>query len=373
MTPGFFVFLAVVLGSWTGMHYYIFRNLVEAGFARHLLTPALWALALSFPASRILSLRWRNGLVRAIYWVGAAWMGLIFLLCFWFLAASLARRGLVLAGLGTAADPRPWALAVTAGVTAMGLWGLVHAMRGPKLKRYLVDRSDRYGGGRELKIVQISDVHLGITLGKDFLASLVARINLLAPDLVFLTGDLLDPEFPDDEAAARILGGLKAAQGVFAISGNHEFYAGLARFQKMMADAGIPILDNESRQISQGVQVAGIQDQTANRFPSAGVACDLAKALKDLDPSRPSLLLAHQPKELEPAIEKRVDVVFSGHTHRGQIFPFGFVVRLSYKYLGGRYRLGPQTDLIVSSGTGFWGPPLRLFTDSQIVLVTLRY
>jgi predicted MPP superfamily phosphohydrolase len=372
MTAGFFVFLTIILGSWTGMHYYAFRNLAAAGVEEAILRPALWALALSFPASRILSLRWRNGAVRVLYWIGAAWMGVIFLLCFWFFAAYLARHGLRALGWAPAYDARPWALAVTVGVAAMGAWGIWRALRGPKLARFEIDRRDRYGLGRELKIVQLSDIHLGITIGQGFLEKLVARVNALQPDLIFITGDLFDPEFPDDEAAGAAMAGFKARAGVFAVSGNHEFYAGLGRFAAMMARAGIPVLNNESRVVD-GVQIAGIHDQTANRFPSAGVACDLPKALSGIDSSKPSLLLAHQPKEFSAAIEKNIDLIFSGHTHRGQIFPFAAVVRLSYAYLGGRYRLGPRTELIVSSGTGFWGPPLRLGSDSQIVCVTFKY
>jgi predicted MPP superfamily phosphohydrolase len=372
MTAGFFVFLTVIIGSWTGMHYYVFRNLAAAGVEQGFLQPALWALALTFPASRILSLRWRNPPVRVLYWIGAAWVGLLFLLCFWFFVSFLARHALIGFGLGTAADPRWWALTVTAAVAAMGAWGLWRARRAPTLVRYVVDRSDRYGAGRELRIVQISDVHLGVTIGIAFLKRLVAAVNALEPDLIVLTGDLFDPEFPDDDIAADLMAGFKAREAVLAVSGNHEFYAGMGRFLKMMARAGIPVLDNEARTVA-GVQVAGIHDQTANRFPSAGVKSDLAKALSAIDPALPSLLLAHQPKELDAAVEKNVDLILSGHTHRGQIFPFGAIVRLSYKFLGGRYRLGPRTDLIVSSGTGFWGPPLRIGTESQIVFVTLRH
>jgi predicted MPP superfamily phosphohydrolase len=369
MTAGFFVFLAVVISSWSGMHYYAFRNLAAAGVDVSILRPLIWALALTFPASRILSLRWRSAPVRALYWIGAAWTGLIFMLCFWFFAAWLLRHGL--SALGVATDPRPWALAVTAAVAVMGAYGFWRALRGPVVARFEIDRSERYGLGREVRIVQLSDVHLGITLGRAFIEKLVARVNELKPDLVFLTGDLLDPEFPDDEAAGAAMAGFQAKVGVFAVSGNHEFYAGLARFARIMARAGIPVLDNESRVVD-GLQIAGIHDQTANRFPSAGVTSDLPKALSQIDPSKPSLLLAHQPKEFDAAIAKEIDVIFSGHTHRGQIFPFAAVVRLSYAFLGGRYRLGPRTDLIVSSGTGFWGPPLRIGSDSQIVVVTLR-
>jgi uncharacterized protein len=373
MTLGLITFLLSVIGTWVAMHYYAFVNLSAVGLDRNILTPALWIMALTFPLARLFTLKWRNPLLRVLYWIGAVWMGAIFLLSFWFLVASAIRRVSEFAGMRAAIDPIPWILATAAAVLAMVLWGVVHALRGPKEVRYAVDRSARYGMGRKARIVQISDVHLGLTLGTDFLASLVERINRLEPDLVFITGDLFDPEFPSDTLASATLAKLKAAQGVFAVSGNHEFYSGLQRFLDMMAAAGIAVLDNETRVTGGGLQIAGIHDQTANRFTVLGVACDLPKAIRDINHDKPSFLLAHQPKELDAAAEKRVDLIFSGHTHAGQVFPFRAVVRLAYKYLGGKYRLGDDTDLIVNTGTGFWGPPLRLGTDSQIVVVDFAY
>lgn len=241
------------------------------------------------------------------------------------------------------------------------------------MARYRIDRRARYGGGRKARLVQISDVHLGLTLGTQWLAKLVDSINALEPDLVLLTGDLLDGEFPDDAGAARELSRLKAREGAFAVSGNHEFYAGIGRFMDLMEASGIPVLANESRALPSGLQVAGIHDLTAGRTPRGGVYCDLDRALSGIDPGRPSVLLAHQPRELEPAALKRVDLVLSGHTHAGQIFPFRALVRLVFRYVQGRHRLGPDTDLVVCSGTGFWGPPMRVGTRSEIVVVDLEW
>jgi predicted MPP superfamily phosphohydrolase len=355
------------------MHYFVFRNLAAAGLDRTWLTAVLWILALIFPLTRLLTFRYKNGLLRVCYWIGAVWMGSVFLLAFWFLVSMLARKGLKLAGLSAASDSAAWIATTAAAVLAMILWGLFNAWRGPKEVRFTLDRSARYGKGKRLRLVQISDVHLGLTLGVEFLQSLVERINKLDPDLVLLTGDFFDPEFPGDDQAVEILKTLRAGEGIYAVSGNHEFYSGLDRFLVMMEKSGIPVLNNETKTTKSGMQVCGIHDQTANRFKALGVTCDLGKAVATIDPSMPSILLAHQPKELEPAIDKRVDLILSGHTHAGQVFPFRFVVRLAYKYLGGRYNLGPETDLVVNTGTGFWGPPLRLGTDSQIVVVDFKF
>lgn len=373
MPIGILLFLVTFLGMWGAMHYYVYVNLAHLGWSRAWLTGILWALALAFPMARLLAFRWRSNVLRVLYWIGALWMGAVFLFSFWFLMASLARKLLRLAGVNVAVDPKLWAGVVAAAVAAMVVWGAVNAARGPRETRYRVDRKARYGGGRKMRLVQISDVHLGLILGAGFLKGLVDRINAMSPDVVLITGDLFDPEFPDDAKAVSELRRLNPKQGVFAVSGNHEFYSGMQRYFKMMEGAGIPVLDSEVRLTESGLQVAGLHDHTADRFADAGVKRDMAKALREIDPAKPSILLAHQPKGLETATGARVDLIFSGHTHAGQIFPFWALVRISFRYMAGRYRLGPDTDLIVNTGTGFWGPPLRLGTHSQIVVVDLEY
>jgi predicted MPP superfamily phosphohydrolase len=373
MPIGILVFLVAFLGTWGAMHYYVFVNLAQLGWSRGWLTAALWALALAFPMARLLAFRWRPAGIRVLYRIGAMWMGSVFLFSFWFLVASLARRLLGLAGLGLSVDPKAWAGGVAAAVAAMIAWAVLNAARGPREARYQVDRKARYGATRKARLVQISDVHLGLILGADFMSGLVDRINAMSPDLVLITGDLFDPEFPDDARAAAAMRRLSPKQGTFAVSGNHEFYSGMQRYFKMMEDAGIPVLDSEVRVTEGGLQVCGLHDHTADRFSAAGVGRDMGKVLRGIDPSMPAILLAHQPKGLEAATAARVDLIFSGHTHAGQIFPFWAVVRMAFRYMGGRYRLGPDTDLIVNTGTGFWGPPMRLGTHSQIVVVDLEY
>lgn len=376
---GFVVFLTVLISVMTSFHLYIYANLTAAGLPEKATAAALLGLVstlfLALPLSRLWA-KWLPGvLVRACYWTGMIWMGTGFLLAFWFLVASLMRRAFALAGLsGTGwVEPRPWILATAALVALSAAYGMFKALGAPREARYRIDRRARYGAGKRARLVQISDVHLGLTLGTAWLSALVDRINALEPDLVLITGDLLDPEFPDDAGAARELSRLRSREGVFAVTGNHEFYAGIGRFLALMERSGIPVLANEARDLPSGLQVAGIHDQTAGRNPRTGVYCDLGRALSGIDPARPSLLMAHQPKELEPAAAKRVDLVLSGHTHAGQIFPFRALVRLVFRYVEGLHRLGPDTELIVCTGTGFWGPPLRVGTDSQLVVVELEW
>ncbi len=373
---GLVIFLSIFLGALTGLHVYIYANLVAAGLPRGPVAAVLLGLFailfLALPFSRFAARGLPGAVMRACHWLGMSWMGLGFLMSSAFLASALIRGGLSLAGLGAWAEPRPWILSAGALALLAGALGQLSA-RVPKVARYRVDRRARYGAGRRARVAQISDVHLGLSLGTPWLAALVDRLNALEPDIVVLTGDILDGEFPDDAGAARELSRLAAPDGVFAVSGNHEFYAGIGRFLKLMEASGIPVLANEARVLPSGLQVAGIHDPTAGGDPGRGVHCDLGRALSGIDSSRPSVLLAHQPRGLGPAAARRVDLVLSGHTHAGQIFPFRALVRLVFRHVRGLHRLGPDTELIVCSGTGFWGPPMRVGTRSEIVLVEMDW
>lgn len=366
---GFFAFLAIVIGVWVSLHLYVHANLSAVGAPRLPLTLALWALALSLPVSRAISMKLSGPAPRALNWVASVWMGLVFMLASWLLIASLARRALAAAGFPEWVEPRPWILWTSLAVLLFGALGAAKALGAPRVVRYRVDRRARYGLGRNLRLVQVSDIHMSLILGSDWLERLVDRINSLEPDLVCITGDFLDPEFPDDAGAARALRRLKAREGVFAVSGNHDFYSGIQRFLALMRGAGVTVLENECHTTVSGLQVAGWHDQTAGRGGMGGASCDPDRALSGIDPARPSVVLAHQPKELEGAALRRADLVLCGHTHAGQIFPFRAAVRIVFRYVAGRHRLGPDTDLVVCTGTGFWGPPLRVGSDSQIVVV----
>src|SRR5262245_57317592 len=156
------LFICVASSMWGGMHYLAFINLRAAGLSGQWLAPVLWILALLMPVARILTLRFRNALTRILWWTAAVWMGLVFLLSFWFLAAGALRSVFQWTGWFSA-DPRAWALGTALAVLAMGLWGVFRAARGPREVHYALDRSGRYGLGQERRLVQISDVHLGLT------------------------------------------------------------------------------------------------------------------------------------------------------------------------------------------------------------------
>jgi predicted MPP superfamily phosphohydrolase len=222
-----------------------------------------------------------------------------------------------------------------------------------------------------LSIAHITDAHIGKVLGREFMQEVVNGANELDADIVVITGDLVDmtPKYAKEKLEP--LKELKSRYGVYYVLGNHEYFDNVAGVVKLIKSFGIKVLDNENVVINGCVNLAGINDIRGERF---GVfKPDIKKALSGRDANLPTLLLSHQPKVVEKITdEDRVDLVISGHTHGGQIFPFGFLVLLDQPYLYGLYEHSLVTQVFVSSGVGYWGPPLRVLAPSEIVKLELK-
>jgi predicted MPP superfamily phosphohydrolase len=222
-------------------------------------------------------------------------------------------------------------------------------------------------------IVQLSDMHVGATIGRAFVEDVVRRTNALEPDIVAITGDLVDGSVANLWQAVSPLAGLRARHGVFFVTGNHEYYSGVDEWMAALGKLNVRVLDNERVAIGPdggGFDLAGVHDHGARRMPE-GPRADMAKALGGRDPARACVLLAHQPKAIEEAARFGVGLQLSGHTHGGQIWPFSYFVKLAQPYLAGLHRHG-DTLIYVNPGTGYWGPPMRLGTRAEITRITLR-
>jgi predicted MPP superfamily phosphohydrolase len=191
----------------------------------------------------------------------------------------------------------------------------------------------------------------------------VARIAELAPDAVAITGDLVDGSVAELREHVAPLGELRAPRGIYFSSGNHDHYSGIEQWTRHLRTLGIRPLRNERVQLAPGLDLAGIDDLTGDP--------DLPKALEGRDPGTTLLLLAHQPRQFAEAARHDVDLTLSGHTHGGQIWPFSWLVALVQPYVAGLHRRG-DSQLYVSRGTGFWGPPMRVFAPAEITLLTLQ-
>ncbi|MBC7858012.1 MAG: metallophosphoesterase, partial [Burkholderiaceae bacterium] len=222
-------------------------------------------------------------------------------------------------------------------------------------------------------IVQITDVHIGNTVGRDFIEDLVARVNALQPDLIAVTGDLVDGTVADLRDRAAPLANLRAPHGVYFVTGNHEYYSGVDAWLAELTRLGMTPLRNTHVTITRGTSsfhLAGVDDHGADMYPGHGA--DYAAALATRTPHLPTILLAHQPRQIHAASSHAPDLQLSGHTHGGQIWPWHYIVSLQQGgLLAGRYTIG-ATQLHVSRGAGYWGPPVRVGAPPELTRVILR-
>ena len=221
-----------------------------------------------------------------------------------------------------------------------------------------------------LTVLQVSDVHYGMLVENGRLSQIVARINELNPDMVVITGDLVDESVSHMERMADPLSKLKSRLGVFAITGNHEYYAGVDRVVAIMEGAGIRVLRNEVVVLPGGLQLLGIDDPTGARRVGAPVP-DFNRLLSTLDPRMPSILLYHQPQNFEKAASAGVGLQLSGHTHGSQLLPLRPISHVLFEHLRGLYSQG-NSYMYVSRGVGTGGPPMRLGSPPELVYIRLH-
>lgn len=222
------------------------------------------------------------------------------------------------------------------------------------------------------RIVQFSDLHVGPTIKRSFVESVVADIQSLQPDLIVFTGDMVDGSvawLQDDVAPLRALA---APHGVWFVTGNHEYYSGVTPWMKEVSRLGMNVLHNEHQIISQDgnrIVLAGVTDWSGGGF-SKDHTSNPAQAIHNAPEDAIRILLAHQPKTIFEAARVGFDVQLSGHTHGGQFFPWNYLAMLNQPYITGLQQHG-NTQIYINRGTGYWGPPLRVGIPSEITLIIL--
>jgi len=384
----FAIFFAIATAVLTAVHTYLWLRFVrDTALAppwRQLVTVGLVVLLLSVPAAMGLDRLLPSGFLRTAGAVPFVWMGAMVLFVFWFGATDLARLALLLvskiAGFGLAPERRLLlaratalaGLAIVAALTAVSVW---NAAREPVVTTIEVRMSRLPRALDGFVIIQLSDLHVGGSHGdRAWMEGVVARVNAMEPDLIAVTGDLVDASPEHVLAEVAPIAGLRARQGVYFVTGNHEFYSGLAQWLPQIRKLGMRILRNTRVSIGDGAvsfDLVGVDDSAANGLDGTSDP-DLAKVVAGRDPDRVAVLLAHQPKLARRAAAHAIDLVLAGHTHGGQIWPFSAFVRLQQPYVRGLHRISERTLLYVTDGTGTWGPPMRLGTRNEIVRVVLR-
>ena len=363
-------FLTLALGVWAAMHGYVFWRLasvpwISAHFSRRALVWTAVALWAGYPLARFLNSRQLEMIGYPLEFAAANWIGVLFILfSLLIIADAVTLGGWLLPSL--APGIRGWAGVVALVLSAAGL---IQGLRPPVVQDYEVSLAGLPRERDGLVLVVISDLHLGTLIGERWMTRLIGRVNDLRPDVVLVAGDLVDGEVGRLEPLRPVLKTLRAPLGVWAVTGNHEYYAGLERSVELLEEAGYTVLRDRWAEIVPGLVVAGVDDLSARRqFGHPDRPLD--QALNGRPPGA-VILLSHSPLQADAAAAAGAGLMLSGHTHDGQIWPFGYLVRLSYPLLGGRYEIGGM-PVIVCRGTGTWGPRMRLWRPSEILRIRLR-
>lgn len=383
MAPRYLVFFAVASLVMGAAHYYIWARLVRDAALpspfRRIATAALGALfgvlMMGVVVGRIVA----RPTASIFLWVGFTWLGVVFFVVLSLGVSDLVKTIALRASRpGVPEDPaRRQALARlfggAAALTGVGVSGagLASALSPVSVSRVRVAIGRLTKARAGYRIVQITDMHVGPMIGREFVETIVARVNALEPDLVAITGDLVDGSVSELAQHVAPLARLQAKDGVFFVTGNHEYYSGADAWIAHLAGLGVRVLRNERVLIGgdDGFDLAGIDDASSHGF-GRGHGPDLEKALEGRDVSRACVLLAHQPRGIDLADRLGVDLQISGHTHGGQMMPWNVLVRLQQPFIAGLHKLA-HAQIYVSRGTGFWGPPMRVGAPAEIAEIEL--
>ncbi|MFC1869007.1 metallophosphoesterase [Thermodesulfobacteriota bacterium] len=322
----------------------------------------LWA---AFFIGRVYGHHGTGAFASVIEFFGMTWMAVLFLLFLVLLVIDIVTGfGFLFPGL--APSLRGWAFLIGG---LLSVVALVQGLRPPIIQNYEVRLP---GLPREMDgavIVAMSDLHIGSQLGKRWLSARVAQVMAKSPDLVCLLGDIFEGHGQGHDELLPVLQRISAPLGVWAVKGNHEFHQRHNGGISLMKEAGIQLLQNRWVRVRPGFILAGVDDLTSNHRRGLG-GDPVSRALLDRPPGA-TVLLSHTPWEAEKAAKAGTGLMLSGHTHGGQIWPFGYLIRHMYPILGGRYEVAGMT-VIVSRGAGTWGPRMRLWRPGEILRVTLK-
>lgn len=365
------MFAIVALLVWTGLNLYVLWRASSVPFIEHNVPRGvIWGagafLFFAYILGRVLTRFHVPEIAGIVEWIGANWIGMLFFLFVCFLSVDL------ISGFGflfrnQIPSLRTGALFAASLLSAIALF---QAIRPPVVRNYEVRLAGLSPERDGTVMVVASDLHVGEVLRDSWLRARVAQINALKPDIIVLAGDIVEGHNSAERDIVPTLKTLKAPQGVWAVTGNHEYYGGLEQCVRLLESAGIHVLRDKWAEAAPGLVLAGVDDLTARR--QFGDKDDFVnRALAGRPPSAATVLLSHTPWEADKAESAGTGLMLSGHTHNGQIWPFGYLVKLRYPYFAGRYEVG-RMSLIVCRGTGIWGPRMRLWMPSEILRITLR-
>lgn len=383
----------------TYLHMYIFFIIVLAvhalvnlyigvrGWQSLELFPALrpWFIALmilafiAYPAGRFLEKLWYNPLSITLHWIGAFWFAVMLYLTLMLIVADLGRLvNLVFPYVAKLSNGNIPALKIA-------LFGIISSLtivivgsgfinaRNPKVVRLDLSIPKQAGNMEYLRIAAASDIHLGTLVGSNHTRKLVNTINSLNPDLILFAGDVVDEDVGPviEQNLGENLKQLYAPYGIFAATGNHEYIGGGDKPIAYLENHGIKVLRDTALLVNNSFYIIGREDLQKRHF-SGKPRLGLEELMKDIDLTMPLIMLDHQPYNLEEAAKAGIDLQLSGHTHHGQLWPFGYITNKLFEVSRGYYKKD-STHYYVSTGYGTWGPPVRTGNRPEILLINLYF
>ena len=382
-TSAFIIFLTIVIVIYGLTNFYIYTRAMQsipAGTSwRIWFAIIFWLLVSAYIIARVLERAHPCDVTEVVTWIGSLWLGIMvysFLVVLLIDLVRIADHFLHFFPAFLSADYSKIKLVtlfISVCIVALTITaGFINA-RLPRISHLDIPINKNVNGNKSLKIVMVSDIHMGTLIAKRRTNYMVEKIIKLKPDLILLAGDIVDEDLAPviRRNLGEMLSHLKAKYGVYGITGNHEYIGGVEPAVKYLTAHGIKMLRDTAVLVDNYFYLVGRDDRDKPRF-TGKERKPLEEIMTDVDRSYPIILMDHQPFKLDEAVEQGVDLQLSGHTHHGQLWPFNYITNAIYDLSWGYKKIG-QTSFYVSSGFGSWGPPIRLGNRPEIVEINVRF
>jgi uncharacterized protein len=379
------LFLISFLSLYGGIHVYVFvrlRQAISPGRPRTVVL-AGW-MTLMTVAPLLVRMAEGAGLertARLLAWPGYIWMGSIFIFCAALAAADTLRIAAWLSNqIFRTGISRYLTAAITCKIalflTLLASGYAIYEARRVRTEQVTVTTDKLPPAVRSIRVVQISDVHVGLLFRESRLESVLQEVRAAHPDILVSTGDLVDGRLSREDVIshlnrmAAMIATVPAKGGKFAVTGNHEYYAGLDQALEFTREAGFTVLRNQSVTLPGGITISGVDDSAGQRMGLPITTPPESELLRSVPAQRFQLLLKHRP-EIPATSDGHFDLQLSGHVHKGQIFPFNLLVRLKFPIPCGTTVTQHNSTIHVSRGSGTWGPPMRLFAPPEVTVIDI--
>ncbi len=372
------IFLSIVLVVYSLVNWYIFAKtsplLAGSSYTTIGLKILLWTVIFAYPTGRILERFISSDFTLLLIRIGSYWLGAMLYLILVFLFLDIARgvnHFLPFTGyLNFKANPEyrliaiKWVYIITLLILIVGV---INA-RIPRVSHYSIITEKSLGRVKKVRIVAVSDIHLGTLISHKRLNHLVEKINSQNPDIVLFAGDVFDEDiaYVVNNGLGKYFELIKAPLGIYAVPGNHEYFGKVEQKLSYLRDHGVNVLRDSTVLINDSFYIAGRDDRSAGKQRKS-----IHELVSNIDKSKPIVLLDHQPFKLNESAANGVDLQISGHTHHGQLWPFNYITNAIFELSSGYKKIG-NTHFIVSNGYGTWGPPMRLGNRPEILVIDLE-